>query len=110
MNAPKRAGWVVWTLGILVSLLYGYAVVAAVGNLIGIPGVASALGLGVSLTGWAWLSLGALLPIIVFVLALLIARGRPGWAKIVLLATGLCVLAVLQLDLMHLVPQSGYFA
>ena len=43
MSAPKKAGWIVWALGGLVTLIYGYAVVAAVGNLVGIPGIAAAL-------------------------------------------------------------------
>ncbi|WP_241095385.1 MULTISPECIES: hypothetical protein [unclassified Leucobacter] len=110
MSAPKKAGWIVWTIGGLVTLMYGYAVVAAVGNLLGIPGIAAALGLGVSAAGWAWLSLGVALPVLVYVVALVISRRRPGWARILLLATGLCVVAVLQLDIMHVIPQSSFFA
>ena len=110
MSAPKKAGWIVWALGGLVTLIYGYAVVAAVGNLVGIPGIAAALGLGVSVTGWAWLSLGVALPVLLYGIALLLSRRRPGWARILLLVTGLCVVAVLQLDIMHVTPQSSFFA
>lgn len=109
MSETKRAGWVVWVIGVLVTALYGYAVVAALGNLVGIPGIASALGLGVTAAGWAWLSLGVVLPIFVLLIAILMGLKRPGWAKLLLLVTGLCVVAVLQIDLLHLVPQSSYF-
>ena len=109
MRVLKKTGWLVWTIGALVAVLYGYAVVAAVGNLIGIPGIASALGLGVTAAGWAWLSLGVVLPILIFLTALLMGLKRPGWAKIVLLATGLCVVAVFQIDILHIVPQSSFF-
>lgn len=110
MNVPKRMGWVVWTFGVLVTVLYAYAAVAAIGNLLGIPNVAAALGLDVSVAGWAWLSVGVALPVLGYAAALVIGRGRPGWAKIMLLVTGLCVVAILQLDIMHLVPQASFFA
>lgn len=105
----RRAGWLPWTIGLIITALYGYAVVAAAGNLVGMPQAAVALGLTVTATGWAWLSLGVALPIVVFAVALLVARGRSSWVRILLLITGLCVVAVLQLDLMHLVPPSRYF-
>jgi hypothetical protein len=107
--APQRAGWVVWSLGVVVAVVYAYAVVAAVGNLMGIPSVADAIGLGVSAVGWVWLSISVALPVFGFAVALLIGRGRPGWAKILLLVTGLCVVAVAQIDILHVVPQSNFF-
>lgn len=98
-----------WVVGLLLTALYAYAVVAAAGNLIGMRAYGAALGTGLSASGWAWLIIGIALPVIVLGIALLVARGRGAGARLLLLATGLAVVAVLQLDMTHLITESSYF-
>lgn len=99
-----------WTAAVLITVLYAYTVVAAVGNLTGLPGMADAMGLTMTAVGWFWLWFGVLLPVVVFGLALLAGRGRRAGLRILVLATGLCVVAAVQLEVLHLVPQSSFFA
>ena len=99
-----------WTAGVLVTLLYVYMVVAAVGNLTMLPQMAASLEVEMTPVGWAWLGFGVALPVVVFVLALLIGRKRSAGARILVLAAGICLAAAVQLEVMHLVPQTSYFA
>ncbi|MFT4232672.1 MAG: hypothetical protein QM606_07860 [Leucobacter sp.] len=99
-----------WTVGVLLTALYASAVVAAAGNLLLLPQMASAMGLGMAPLGWFWLGFGALMPVAVFGIALLIARGRGAALRLLVLAAGLGVVAAVQLEVMHLVPQSSFFA
>lgn len=100
---------VAWGIGVLIALLYVSTVVAAAGNLIGIPSMAEAMGLGITGAGWFWLWFGAIMPIAVFGIALLIGRGRRAGLRLLVLGAGLCVVAAVQLEVMHLVPQSSFF-
>ncbi|UOQ60497.1 hypothetical protein MUN76_00465 [Leucobacter rhizosphaerae] len=99
-----------WIAGVLLGALYLYAAVAAVGNVLGMIGLAGALGTGLSATGWLWLVLGVLIPLVVFGLALWLGRRRTAWTRILLLAAGIAVVAALQIDVMHVIPESSYFA
>ena len=47
-----------WVTGIVITLLYASAVVAAVGNFIMLPQMAESMDLGISGFGWFWLSFG----------------------------------------------------
>lgn len=98
-----------WIIGVLITVVYAYAVIAAVGNLTGMIGLGGALGTGLSATGWTWLIVGVLMPIIVFGLALLIGRKRSAWMRVLALAAGLTVVAICQIDIMHLILESSYF-
>lgn len=98
-----------WVIGLLLALLYGYLVVTGIGNVIGLGQMAAALGLGITPVGWFWLSFGIVLPLAVLVVALLIGRGRGAVQRILLLATGLAVVAAVQLEVTHLVPQANFF-
>lgn len=100
---------IAWTVGILVTLLYAYMVVAAVGNLTMLPQMAASLGVELAPAGWAWLGFGIALPVIVYALALVIARRRSAGIRVLVLAAGLCFAAAVQLEVMHLVPQTSYF-
>lgn len=100
---------VAWTLGALLTALYVYTVIAAVGNIVLLPRMASSMGLGITGTGWFWLVFGVLLPVAVYVLALLIGRGRSAAARLLVIAAGLCLVAAVQLEVLHLVPQSSFF-
>ncbi|NLA66361.1 MAG: hypothetical protein GX862_10705 [Leucobacter sp.] len=104
--ASKIAGWATF---VLIAVLYGYMVVAAVGNLVMLPEMAATLGLQVNAVGWFWLWLGVVLPLIGFAVALLISRRRKGGSKLLILATGLAVVAALQLEIGLLVPPVSFF-
>jgi len=99
-----------WIAGLLIALLYAYAAVAGIGNLVGMLGLGSALGGGITALGWALLVFGIAMPVLVLALALLLARGRGKGMRILILAAGLALVAAVQLDMMHLVPESLYFA
>jgi hypothetical protein len=68
------------------------------------------MGLGITPSGWFWLGFGVLMPVVVYVLSLVIGRGRSAALRLLVIAAGLGVVAVVQLEVMHLVPQSGFFA
>ncbi|WP_025133220.1 hypothetical protein [Leucobacter sp. PH1c] len=99
-----------WVGGLLIAVLYVHATTTGVGNLLGMLGMAGALGMGLSVSGWVWLVFGIAMPPLVFAGALLLGRGRRGGARILLLAAGITLVAVVQLDVMHLIPESTYFA
>ncbi|MEJ6489463.1 hypothetical protein PQI23_07000 [Leucobacter sp. USCH14] len=99
-----------WIVGLLLALLYLYAVVAGIGNFVGLVGLSEALGTGLSGTGRLWLIIGIAMPVIVLVVALLVGRGRGAGSRILLLAAGVALVAAWQIDLMHVIPESSYFA
>lgn len=99
-----------WGIGGLVTLLYVYLVVAGIGNLLGLTEMSSLLGLSLTDVGWFWVLFGIALPAVGFAAALLIARGKSGAMRVLVLATGLAVVAAVQLEVLHLVPQSSFFA
>lgn len=101
---------IAWAAALLIVALYAYTVVAAIGNLIGIPGMADAMGLSMTGAGWFWLWFGVVIPIVVLGLALLTGRRRSAGLRVLVLAAGLCLVAAVQLEVMHLVPQASFFA
>lgn len=105
--AGRVTGWVCFA---VLTALYAYMVVAAIGNLALLPQMAGQMGLGVNGTGWFWLWLGVALPVVAYAIALLVGRKRSGGARLLVLATGLAVTAAVQLEILHLVPQSSFFA
>lgn len=98
--------WMVWA---IVTALYGYMVVAAVGNLMLLPEMVATIGLNLTGAGWFWLIFGVALPPIAYVLSLLAARRGSASVRLLALATGLCVVAAVQLEIALLVPQSSFF-
>jgi len=99
-----------WGIGGLVTLLYVYLVVAGIGNLLGLTEMSALLGLSLTGAGWFWVLFGIALPAVGFAVALLIARGKSDAMRVLVLATGLAVVAAVQLEVLHLVPQSSFFA
>lgn len=99
-----------WAAGLLLGLLYLYAIVAGIGNFVGVTGMSSALGTELTGSGRFWLVIGLVMPAVVFVLALLLGRRRSAGIRILLLAAGVALVAVWQIDVMHVVPNSSYFA
>ena len=76
--APRsRPAWPVWTVAIFFAVLYSYALWAGIGNAVGVPqSVWANYHLGISAVGWVLLGIGVLLSPAVFVLCLLVGRGR----------------------------------
>ncbi|MFV0433915.1 MAG: hypothetical protein ACK5LO_08055 [Leucobacter sp.] len=101
---------VAWVVGLLLTGLYVSVVVAGIGNIVLLPDMAASMGLSMTAVGWFWLSFGIALPVVAFALALLFGRGRSAAMRLLVLATGIGVVAAVQLEIMHLVPQSSFFA
>lgn len=101
---------VAWVVGVVLAAMYAYLVIAGVGNLLGMSEMAGLMGFSLSGFGWFWLMFGIALPAVVFVLALLLGRRRRAGARVLMLAAGLALVAAIQLEVTHLVPQSGFFA
>ncbi len=96
-----RAGRILaWVAGLLLLGLYGYATVAAVGNLMG---MSTYLGPLLGPLPWILLGVAIALPMISLTVALLLARRRGAGIRLLLLATGLCVTAAIHLEIMHLI-------
>lgn len=100
---------IAWVLGALITLLYAATVAAAVGNLVLLPRMGAEIGYAISAFGWFWLWFGILVPVVVFGLALVIARGRRAAMRLLVLVAGLAIVGMIQLEVMHLVPQSLFF-
>lgn len=96
MTGQKVFGWGV--AGIL-TILYAYAVLAAVGNLIG---MGRFFGEVFTPFTWAIISAGIAVPILAFTVALLLGRGKSGSLRILLLIAGLCVSGAMHLNILHL--------
>lgn len=98
-----------WVVGVILAGLYVYATITGIGNLIGMLGLGGALGTGLSAVGWLWLVFGIVMPLGVLIGGLLLARGRGAGIRILVLATGIALVAAVQLDVMHVIPESSYF-
>lgn len=94
-----------WIIGAILTGLYAFALVAPIGDLIGLP----QMGLELALVGWVWLVLAVIMPIAAYAIALLFGRGRSAAVRLLLLAAGLAVVAVLQLEMQLLAPLSSFF-
>lgn len=95
--APRsRPAWPVWTVAIFFAVLYSYALWAGIGNAVGVPqSVWASYHLGISAVGWVLLGIGVILSPAVFVLCLLLGRGRGLVARALIYAAGLCVVSAL---------------
>ena len=110
MTEKSTAGRITaWSVGIIITGLYAYTVVAAIGNFVMLPEMGAAAGYGITPVGWWWLAFGVALPVVAYALALLIGRGRSASLRLLVLTAGICTVAALQLEVMHLVPQSSFF-
>lgn len=99
-DRPHRPGrWVTAVVAGIFGLFYAYDVWEAIGNLVGLGSAAAALGTSFSAFGWTVLIVAILMPIVVFGLAVWLGRGRRVPVQALLLAAGLCLSAVLSLDI-----------
>ena len=88
-----------WILIGLFALLFAYDVWEAVGNFVGIQSQALTLGLGISVFGWIVLLAAMVLPVIIFVLALLWSRKMNMGRMFLVFVIGFAVSSVLSLDI-----------
>ncbi len=94
VTSKARAAWPVWVIAIFFAVLYSYAFWAGIGNAIGVPqSVWANYHLGISAVGWVLLGVGVLLSPVVFVLCLLLGRGRSLIVRALVYAAGLCVVS-----------------
>lgn len=97
MNAKVISAWIA---GVAILALYAYAVAAGIGNLMG---MSAFLGEALGPLPWTLLGLAIAVPVIALLASLFAARGKSAWVRVLLLATGLCVSAAVQLEIMHLI-------
>ncbi|WP_438854891.1 bacitracin resistance protein [Agromyces sp. M3QZ16-3] len=100
MSTRRVPFWLELTLAIVFGLFFAYDAWEAVGNLVGIAGVAAALGTSVSATGWIVLIVAILVPVALFAIAFLLGRRRSAVVQAALYLAGLAVSAVLYLDIL----------
>jgi len=100
-EASKRRGpsWPYLVVAVLFGLFYAWDVWAAVGNLIGLYLAAGSLDTRLSGFGWGILIAGVFLPILIFLLAARIGRGRPLYTQAALFLVGLGLASALALDI-----------
>lgn len=97
-----------WVVFVAIVALYVYALATAIGNWLGMSNIANILADGLSPSGILWLSVGVAIPVVTFIVASIVARGKLRWQRVLILLLGLTIVAVLQLDLMHMVPTTRY--
>lgn len=108
---PRRwSFWASWGVIALTLVLYAYAVWAAIGNVLLLPQFAGSLGLGISATGWFWLSFQVALPLLIALAALILGRRRSLPTRALLLVAGVTLVSVISIDIAHSIPQSSFFA
>lgn len=99
-DAPRRAPlWLTVTIAIVFGLFYAYDLWEAVGNLVGLNIAAADLDTSLSGTGWTVLIAGVLIPVLVYGFAFWLGRRRVAGVQTLMYITGLCLVAVLSLDM-----------
>lgn len=110
MTAQKSAvaRWGFWAALVAITGLYLYAIAAAIGNWVGMSNIAEILSDGLSTQGVIWLSIGVAIPVILLGASLILGRGKSHGQRLLLLLLGLTLVAVLQLDITHMIPTTRY--
>lgn len=87
---------------VVFAVLFGFALVSPVSELLALPGVYDAYGIGDS-TPWVLLIVNVALPVVLYVFGLLLGRGRPPFARALILTVGLAAAFALHFGLVALV-------
>ena len=91
--------WLAATVAVFFGFFFAYDLWEAIGNLVGLNVAAQSLDTQLSGFGWAVLIAGVLLPLLVYAIAFWLGRARGAAARAVLFLVGLCLVAVLTLDI-----------
>ena len=89
-------------IAVLFGLFFAYDLWEAISNLVALPGFYEYAGFGVENVPWWLLIIGVAIPVVVFVLALIVGRGRPLLVKAIVLLVGLTVVSALGLAVVGL--------
>lgn len=100
---------VAWLSFVVLTGLYAFMVVAAIGNLTQLPAMAGQLGLSVNTLGWFWLWFGVALPLLGYLVALFVGRRRNGGVRLLIFAAALAFVAAVQLEVSLIVPPTSFF-
>ena len=98
--APVASVPLGWRIGVAVifAALYGWFLFSAVSNLVALPALYTAQGFAEYIP-WTTLVLGVIVPPVAYLATLLLGRGRPLSARVVVLAAGLAATAAVALTL-----------
>ncbi|HEY4151950.1 MAG TPA: hypothetical protein VGM38_01375 [Pseudolysinimonas sp.] len=88
---------IVW---VVFGLLFAYPLFEGISNLVALPPYYATLGIG-SAVPWWLLVIGVAAPVLLFVAALLIGRGRELFARTLILAVGLAATNALALSVVQ---------
>jgi hypothetical protein len=101
---PSRTSplWLSFVVAAVFGLFYAYDLWEAVGNLVGLNATADSLGTMLSAFGWVVLLAGLLLPAFIFAAAVWLGRRRTLGVQALLLLAGLCLSAVVSLNIFAL--------
>lgn len=97
-----RYGWLSLIVAALFGLFYAYDVWSAVSNLVALPAVYDAVGIGASNVPWWLLWVGILIPLAVFIVAFAVGRRRTVFGKALVFLLGLAVTAGLGIGVLAL--------
>jgi len=101
-RARTSPRWLSFVVAALFGLFYAYDLWEAVGNLVGLSATAASLGTTLSAFGWTVLVAGLLLPAFIFAAAVWLGRRRTLGVQALLLLAGLCLSAVVSLNIFAL--------
>ena len=88
-----------WLIPILFSIGYLWYFWLALANMFAILGLAAWAGGSLNLYAWVILLSGVVAPLAVFVLATIVTKKKPALTTVLVFALGLCLLAVLWIDM-----------
>ena len=84
------------------AALFALALIPAISDVVALPGFYELLGIGDAVP-WPLLVLRVAVPVVLYFVALLLGRGRPVFARVLILATSLAVAFALALGIVALV-------
>ncbi len=102
-DAPRTSPVVVIILWIVFAILYGYPLFEGISNLVALPAFYDAQGIGGAVP-WYLLLIGVAAPVILYVGALLLGRGRELFPRALILAVGLAATNALFLSVVSWAP------
>jgi len=95
-----RYGWLSLVVAALFGLFFAYDLWEAVSNLVSLPSVYDAVGIGSENVPWWLLWSGVLIPILIYVLAFVLGRRQNVFAKALIFLLGLAVVAGLSMGVL----------